>query len=70
MDSKNVNFTFAPFSVLIVPQASAVLCLFYQWIEYLVLFLVPFDGFILIHMSHFVNTNFVFSCYFSVLFSP
>ena len=24
MDSKNVNFTFAPFSVLIVPQASAV----------------------------------------------
>ena len=37
---------------------------------FFVLFLVSFDGFILIHMSHFVNTNFVFSCYFSVLFSP
>lgn len=35
---------------------------------FFVLFLVSFDGFILIHMSHFVNTNFVFSCYFSVLF--
>ena len=37
---------------------------------FFVLFLVSFDGFILIHMSHFVNTNFVFSCYFSVLFPP
>ena len=37
--------------------------------SFFVLFLVSFDGFILIHMSHFVNTNFVFSCYFSVLFS-
>lgn len=37
---------------------------------FFVLFLVSFDGFILIHMSHFVNTNFVFSCYFSVLFLP
>ena len=37
---------------------------------FFVLFLVSFDGFILIHMSRFVNTNFVFSCYFSVLFLP
>lgn len=44
VDSKNVNLTFAPFSVLIVPRASAVLCLFYQWIEYLVLFFVPFSA--------------------------
>lgn len=44
VDSKNVNLIFAPFSVLIVPRASAVLCLFYQWIEYLVLFFVPFSA--------------------------
>ena len=31
-------------TVLIVPRASAVLCLFYQWIEYLVLFFVPFSA--------------------------
>ena len=43
MDSEDVNLIFAPFSVLIVPRASAVLCLFDQRIEYLVLFLVPFS---------------------------
>ena len=44
VDSKNVNLAFAPFSVLIAPRASAVLCLFYQWIGYLFLLLVPFSA--------------------------
>ena len=38
--------------------------------SFFVLFLVSFDGFILIHMPHFVNTDFIFFCYFSVLFLP
>lgn len=47
------------------------LALRFRWNQlpsFFVLFLVSFDGFILIHSSSFVNTNFVFSCYFSVLF--
>ena len=61
-------FSFVQF---LVEKIEPVLC--FRWNQlpsFFVLFLVSFDGFILIHMSHFVNTNFVFSCYFSVLFLP
>lgn len=61
-------FSFVQF---LVEKIEPVLC--FRWNQlpsFFVLFLVSFDGFILIHMSHFVNTNFVISCYFSVLFSP
>ena len=65
-----VDFGFPLFNFFLI-KIEPVLC--FRWNQlpsFFVLFLVSFDGFILIHMSHFVNTNFVFSCYFSVLFSP
>ena len=57
-------------SIFLLKNRTSFMFRWNQLPSFFVLFLVSFDGFILIHMPHFVNTDFIFFCYFSVLFLP